>query len=511
MSLWKVLYGSFLVIPQGGGFLEPFRPHVMKHLFSGWNGLLTNSPFLILGFVGLILVWKKDRRLCIALAVPVVLHLYINMANINWFSGMSFGARRICASLPLLVFGFAGILDRLRLDKHRRATILLSIAIIFIFLFHILYVIFFRRGTFTYYMVPWQMWIWGNVLKNLVISPAATFADSLPLKYILMGRHIGHVLILGVFLMFSIALPFLITRRLERHTSKPSTIIPIFLVLLIILTAFIYVGNPPYKAGLLTRDGIDAHDRHDVEGSLSILSKAVQEDPGNCLTRFKHMISKLSAGETEASMSQEIEDFITQCGKFAAGALYENKRLTEEQKRLIVTECTDKYHHDEYITGNTVLGLLKYKEYEKAGERLAASYIPTLPWMKLSMRISEEEKDYEAMMQWCRRLIRYQPADTTAYWTIREISRETGGSDADWDMAKINNTLERLLLTRYTIIYHGTQLYGDLSSHWYPSITEATGELTLFLKEEGRDAEARDFEEKTNRLINISKGGFLLP
>jgi hypothetical protein len=108
---WKILYGSFLTIPQGGGFMDWTHPNPLKPLFSGEYGLITWTPLCALGIVGIFLWPKADRRIYIALAAAFLAQMYIQSiaGNVGW----SFSMRRLVNCVPLFAVGYALILQRL--------------------------------------------------------------------------------------------------------------------------------------------------------------------------------------------------------------------------------------------------------------------------------------------------------------------------------------------------------------------------------------------------------------
>ena len=53
---WKAIYGDYLLLdpPHGAQFVDYLRPFFLETLFSSRHGLLSWTPLLWLGFVGLI-------------------------------------------------------------------------------------------------------------------------------------------------------------------------------------------------------------------------------------------------------------------------------------------------------------------------------------------------------------------------------------------------------------------------------------------------------------------------
>ncbi|UCE17515.1 MAG: hypothetical protein JSV84_11550 [Gemmatimonadota bacterium] len=114
MIVWKVLYGSFITIPQGKWFLEAHDAAINAVLFSSHHGLFAWSPVLILATLGFYFLYRRDRFLSLALLVAFCLQVYINSKALDTYAGVSFGHRRFINCLPLFVFGLAALFDRLK-------------------------------------------------------------------------------------------------------------------------------------------------------------------------------------------------------------------------------------------------------------------------------------------------------------------------------------------------------------------------------------------------------------
>lgn len=116
--VWKYLYGSYLLIPQGDGFILPVSTHFFHTLFSPFHGLFAWHPFLFVGLLGLILAYKKTPLwsrvgLCIFFLVS-----YLHGSLSDWWGGSAFGARKMVYLLPFFAFGLAFLFSSLR-RAHR--------------------------------------------------------------------------------------------------------------------------------------------------------------------------------------------------------------------------------------------------------------------------------------------------------------------------------------------------------------------------------------------------------
>ena len=128
--MWKFLYGSFFLVPQGSGFIQFLQPKILSVLFSGYHGLFSWHPFLLVGVLGLILAFRKNKFLVTAMSIMLFVQVYLNASLLDWWGGSAFGARKMIGSLFIFAFGFAYLFDRV--DKSKVKAIV-YLGIIFIF------------------------------------------------------------------------------------------------------------------------------------------------------------------------------------------------------------------------------------------------------------------------------------------------------------------------------------------------------------------------------------------
>ena len=106
LVVWKLLYGSFVTIPQGGGFISG-RPAWAGVLFSPHHGLFSWSPLLYAGLVGLALWSRRETSRALVSALFVLALARLNAGVADWSAGAAFGARRFDAALPFFGLGLA--------------------------------------------------------------------------------------------------------------------------------------------------------------------------------------------------------------------------------------------------------------------------------------------------------------------------------------------------------------------------------------------------------------------
>jgi hypothetical protein len=120
---WKVLYGSFLLVPQGGGYVDLGSPRIEEVLFSSRHGLLSWAPVLWLALAGLPRFVRRAPALGGALAVSTVLALYVNASVFDWWAGASFGSRRFDGALAFFALGLAASIEWIVPRVERRPVI----------------------------------------------------------------------------------------------------------------------------------------------------------------------------------------------------------------------------------------------------------------------------------------------------------------------------------------------------------------------------------------------------
>jgi hypothetical protein len=107
MIYWKLLYGEFLLVPQGGNYMQWGSPQIEAVLFSSRHGLFSWSPILWIGAVGFLAFTRKEHFLGAAYLIAFLVALYINASVSDWWAGASFGARRFDGALPAFGLGLA--------------------------------------------------------------------------------------------------------------------------------------------------------------------------------------------------------------------------------------------------------------------------------------------------------------------------------------------------------------------------------------------------------------------
>ena len=129
MIFWKLIYGHFLLVPQGGGYMSWASPELESVLFSSRHGLLSWSPVLWLGVAGLVGLTRRTPVFAGGLLAAFTLTLYVNAAVHDWWAGASFGARRFDGALAGFGLGLAMSIEWLIPWVRKHALLAVSLAL----------------------------------------------------------------------------------------------------------------------------------------------------------------------------------------------------------------------------------------------------------------------------------------------------------------------------------------------------------------------------------------------
>ena len=138
---WRSIYGQFIVMPQGSGFMHWTSPAIISVLFSLNHGLFSWTPVVLLAVLGFRFLTQRDAVLGWAACVVLLQAVYINAAVSDWWAGEAFGARRFVGYSVFFVLGLAGVLAKARPTLVRWTAVGL---IVYNLLFFLQYQLFMR-------------------------------------------------------------------------------------------------------------------------------------------------------------------------------------------------------------------------------------------------------------------------------------------------------------------------------------------------------------------------------
>ncbi len=132
-------YGSVANIPylrEGAdeGYGASFNwgnPQIFKVLFSGFRGLLTWHPILLLGLIGLGFMVRQLPILTSSLWIAFGLQVYLIAAWWCWWQGASFGGRMFSNCSLIFILGLASLWDKFYQKGWSKFAFLLTLFLMF--------------------------------------------------------------------------------------------------------------------------------------------------------------------------------------------------------------------------------------------------------------------------------------------------------------------------------------------------------------------------------------------
>jgi hypothetical protein len=108
---WKWTTGHFFYNSYGPeDWMDWFKPHILEGLFSAQKGWLVYTPIMLFALLGFIPLYKKRRDLFWAIAVFMMIFIYVSFAHNIWWYGGSLGQRQMIQVFPILAIPFASFL-----------------------------------------------------------------------------------------------------------------------------------------------------------------------------------------------------------------------------------------------------------------------------------------------------------------------------------------------------------------------------------------------------------------
>lgn len=128
---WQALFGAPLALPQGAGFFDWTAPRLVDVLVSANHGLLTWSPAVALGLLGLLpLLRVPGLRTVVAGGVlTIAATAWVNGSVVDWTGSDAFGHRRFDVAWPWAAWGMAGVLAAAERVVARRPRLVTAAAL----------------------------------------------------------------------------------------------------------------------------------------------------------------------------------------------------------------------------------------------------------------------------------------------------------------------------------------------------------------------------------------------
>jgi len=128
---WKVITGSWLFNSYVGERFYFNNQHILEGLFSYRKGWLVYTPIMIFAFVGLVFLFKKQRKYFLSILVFLLINITVLYSWWSWWYGGGFGSRPMIDSYGLLAVPIACFYSVI-LKKKLISIPILSIGILLI-------------------------------------------------------------------------------------------------------------------------------------------------------------------------------------------------------------------------------------------------------------------------------------------------------------------------------------------------------------------------------------------
>jgi hypothetical protein len=134
MLAWQAIYGRPLAQSPIAPTMFWTNPKVVDLLWSSRNGLFATSPAIYLAAIGLLALWRRDRRLSAAGLFVFAAMAWTNGAVDDWYGGAGYGGRRFDSVVPFFVCGLAAAvawsIELVRRRPAAAATALLAVLVV---------------------------------------------------------------------------------------------------------------------------------------------------------------------------------------------------------------------------------------------------------------------------------------------------------------------------------------------------------------------------------------------
>lgn len=126
---WKSMIGSYFSngYTSGGENFNFSNPHFYEVLIGYRKGWLIYSPALILGFLGFITLYKRQKEFFWPCFLYIIINVYVVSSWWCWWYGGSFGMRALIEASVVLSFPMTALIQEL--SKNKLYSHLLSISI----------------------------------------------------------------------------------------------------------------------------------------------------------------------------------------------------------------------------------------------------------------------------------------------------------------------------------------------------------------------------------------------
>jgi hypothetical protein len=112
LLLYRYLYGTIFMLPQGRYYVQFGHGHPFLLLFSPNGGLLFATPAMWLPILGIATGLRRERWLVVGALVTACAEIYVASCPISWDGGATYGARVLTPLTPIFILLTAFLMVR---------------------------------------------------------------------------------------------------------------------------------------------------------------------------------------------------------------------------------------------------------------------------------------------------------------------------------------------------------------------------------------------------------------
>ncbi|MFN6040106.1 MAG: hypothetical protein ACK452_16670 [Bacteroidota bacterium] len=127
--IYKISTGYFFIDSYPGEKFNFLHPHIFDILFSYKKGLFLYTPFFLLCFGGIFIIYKNSKWQAFSIFIFLFLITYILSCWHNWWYGGSFSSRVYVEYLPVFAILFAVLIQNIS-SKMRKFILAISIILL---------------------------------------------------------------------------------------------------------------------------------------------------------------------------------------------------------------------------------------------------------------------------------------------------------------------------------------------------------------------------------------------
>lgn len=114
--IWKIFTDHYISAFSNYGTSNTIKfnlINILNVIFSNRHGLFNWTPVFLLGFIGLLMIFKKNKKLFSSFFVAIILQVIITASWIHWWAGHSYGNRYLMGTGIFFTIGLAFLFNRL--------------------------------------------------------------------------------------------------------------------------------------------------------------------------------------------------------------------------------------------------------------------------------------------------------------------------------------------------------------------------------------------------------------